>query len=92
MSMNMTHEPASQKFVAVIDGHESVVDYRLSGDTMTITHTGVPSELRGRGIAGKLTAFALDSAREEGWKVIPACSYAENFFSKHPEYADLLAG
>lgn len=90
MNMEMSHEPAAERFVAVTEGQKSVLDYELSGKTMTITHTGVPASLRGRGIAGELTAFALEEARAQGWKVIPLCSYAAHFFSTHREYADLL--
>lgn len=91
MSSKMHHEPLAHRFVAVTEGQESVVDYQLSGNTMTITHTGVPASLRGRGIAGELTTFALEAARKQGWDVVPACSYAAHFFTEHPEFADLLA-
>jgi uncharacterized protein len=91
MTLAIAHEQSAQRFVAVVEGQECVLDYRLSGSTMTITHTGVPESLGGRGIAGDLTRFALDAARKLGWKIVPACSYAEAFFKKHPEFADLLA-
>ena len=91
MDISVTHEPSSQRFVAVLDGQESVLNYRLAGDVMTITHTGVPPSLRGHGIAGKLTRRALETARERGWKVVPACTYAASFLTKHREYRDLLA-
>lgn len=91
MNIKVTHEPAAQRFVAVLEGQESVLDYRLSGSTMTITHTGVPSSLRGRGVAADLTRFALDTARAQDWKVVPACSYAQHFLSSHTEYGDLVA-
>lgn len=91
MTLEVTHEPASHRFVAVIEGQESVLDYRLTGDTMAITHTGVPPSLRGRGIAGEITRFALETAREHGWKVVPVCPYVASFVTKHPEYNELLA-
>lgn len=91
MSIEVSHEPSVQRFVAVVDGLECVVEYQLSGTTMTITHTGVPASLGGRGIAGQMTRHVLDTARANGWKVIPACSYAAGYFEKHPEYRDLLA-
>lgn len=90
MVIPVTHEPSAERFVAVVEGQESVLDYRLSDQTMTITHTGVPPSLRGRGIAADLTRFALDTARERDWKVIPACSYARTFLASHPEYSDRL--
>ncbi|HOX72049.1 MAG: GNAT family N-acetyltransferase [Dokdonella sp.] len=91
MTIAIDHQPDRQRFVALVEGYEGVLEYRLSGNTMTITHTGVPTSLAGRGIAGDLTRFALDTAKKQGWKIVPACSYAEGFFKKHPEYADLLA-
>jgi len=91
MSLEIKHEPSAQRFIAMVEGQACVLEYRLSGNTMTIRHTGVPASLGGRGIAGELTRFALATARKAGWKVVPACSYAEAFFKKHPEYADLLA-
>ena len=91
MSIDITHEPAAQRFVALVEGQECVIDYRLSGTTMTITHTGVPASLGGRGIASELARFALDQAKAQGWKVVPACSYVSAWIEKHPEYQGLLA-
>lgn len=84
------HLPDSSRFETSIDGHRCVLDYRLQGTIMTITHTGVPSAVGGRGIAGQLTQAALDTARQEGWKIVPACSYADAYFRRHPEASDLL--
>ncbi len=91
MTIEVVHQPAANRFVALVEGQECVLDYRLSGNTMTITHTGVPASLGGRGIAGQLTRYALDTARAKGWKIIPACSYAAGYFEKYPEFRDLLA-
>lgn len=75
----------------LVDDSLSVLEYTLSGSLMTITHTGVPTSLRGRGVAAGLTGFALDIARCRGWRVRPLCSYADAFIRAHPEYQDLLA-
>lgn len=91
MSIDITHEPAAQRFVALVEGQECVIDYRLSGTTMTITHTGVPASLGGRGIASELARFALEEAKAQGWRVVPACSYVSAWIEKHPEYQGLLA-
>lgn len=58
---------------------------------MTITHTGVPAEVGGRGIAGDLVRAALVAAREQAWKVVPACAYAQTWMKRHPEFEDLRA-
>ena len=91
MSLDVQHDRSAKVFVAVVDGQRCVLEYELDGNTMTITHTGVPQAVGGRGIAGDLTRAALEAARALDWKVVPACSYARQFLDKHTEYADLLA-
>lgn len=83
------HEPAAHRFVVVVDGHECELVYRLADGVMRIVHTGVPSAVGGRGIASELVRAAYDTARAQGWKVVPACSYAAVWVERHPEYADL---
>ncbi|MDN5780418.1 MAG: N-acetyltransferase [Luteimonas sp.] len=85
------HDGAGNRFTTSEDGHEGFVEYERDGDVLAITHTVVPPEIGGRGIAGKLVEAALRYARSEGLKVLPRCSYAENYMRKHPEHADLLA-
>ncbi|MEO5830153.1 MAG: GNAT family N-acetyltransferase [Rhodanobacter sp.] len=91
MSPSVQHDRVGQRFHSEVEGMPCVLDYSLAAGVMTITHTGVPAEVGGRGIAATLTRFAMDTARSEGWKIIPACSYAAAWLQRHPEYADLLA-
>jgi predicted GNAT family acetyltransferase len=91
MSRLIEHNPAQQRFEWVENGALCVLDYELRDQIMTITHTGVPEAAGGRGIAGDLTQFALDTARREGWKIIPVCSYAARYIQNHAQYQDLLA-
>jgi predicted GNAT family acetyltransferase len=72
-----------------VDDQLCELDYRLAGKVMTITHTGVPASVEGRGIASALTLAAMQTARAEGWKVVPACSYAAAWVRRHPEFADI---
>jgi predicted GNAT family acetyltransferase len=90
-ALEIRHDERNQAFMVVVDGQTCVVDYQLRDHVMTITHTGVPQAVGGRGIAGLLTRFAVDTAKEKGWKVIPACSYAERWFERNKDYAPLLA-
>ncbi|RSF04405.1 GNAT family N-acetyltransferase [Achromobacter aegrifaciens] len=89
--ISVTHDSALSRYTATVDGVLCVLDYQLQGSIMAITHTGVPSQVGGRGIAAALTKYALDAARARGWKVRPLCSYADAYIRRHPEYSDLLA-
>lgn len=84
------HDLQKHCFELKLDGHRCVLDYTLNNKVMTVTHTGVPSELGGRGLAAEITKFALDHARAQGWTVIPQCSYVAAYIKKHPEYEAIL--
>lgn len=83
------HNAAARRFEIEVEGRLSVVDYERTGDVMTLTHTLVPAELRGRGLAEKLVRTALDHARAEKLRVVPACSYVAAFIKRHAEYQSL---
>ena len=91
MSHHIQHDAAARRFTTTVDGAQGYVEYERDGDTMTITHTIVPSQIGGRGIAGELVKAALEHARAEGAKVAPRCSYADAWIRRHPEFEDLRA-
>jgi hypothetical protein len=86
----VSHHAAASRYEATVDGYLSVCEYELDGTRMIFTHTVVPPELRGRGIAEQLVRAALADARAAGRKVVPACSYVAKFIERHTEFADLL--
>lgn len=91
MPLSIEHQEDKELFSVNVDGHQAYIDYNLDAGVMCITHTMVPEEIGGRGIAGELTRFVLDTARAKSWKVIPACTYTQAYLKRHPEYEDLRA-
>lgn len=89
--VQVKHNRVEQRFEAKVDGRVCVVDYVPRDGGIALTHTYVPPELRGRGIAEKLVRAALDYARNERLRVIPECSYVQAFIQRHGEYAPLVA-
>ena len=85
------HDRAGQCLHLQLDGHRAELTYQVHSGRMVIEHTRVPEAIGGRGLAGHLVQAAFDRAREEGWKVVPACSYAQVWVERHRAYADLLA-
>lgn len=61
------------------------------GGARVAEHTLVPSEIGGRGVAAKLVEALVADAREQGFRIVPECSYVAAAFAKHPEWADLRA-
>jgi predicted GNAT family acetyltransferase len=85
--VEIDHDVAAHRFTTVVDGQQAVLDYTVAASVMTITHTGVPQPIEGRGIAATLMRKALETARAHGWRIVPACSYAAAYIAKHPEAA-----
>lgn len=88
-TLAVIHNPAESRFEIDVEGNLAVLDYVLTNNVISFTHTDVPKPIEGRGIAGKLVQRGLDYAREENLKVIPACSYVARYVERHPEYQDL---
>ena len=85
------HNTAAHRYEIDIDGHQAVAEYELDAGRQVFTHTYVPTELRGKGLAEKLVRRALEDARSEGRKVVPACSYVAVFIERNKEFQALLA-
>jgi predicted GNAT family acetyltransferase len=81
---------AASRFELDVDGAVAIAAYRRESDTITFTHTEVPTALEGQGIGGKLVQGALDLARGEGARVVAACSFVRHYIEQHPAYRDLL--
>ena len=88
--VNVRHNPAANRFEAVVDGHLAVAEYQPEGGRVVFTHTFVPSELRGRRIAEKLVRSALEWMRAEGKRIVPSCSYVAAFVRRHAEFQELV--
>ena len=89
LQLSIHHNEQSQRFETTVDCTTAYLSYQVQGDKLVYDHTIVPDAIGGRGIAAALTKHALDYAREQGKKVVPACSYVASYLQKHPEYNDL---
>jgi uncharacterized protein len=64
--------------------------YRLTGDTITFTHTEVSDDYEGQGGGSQLAREALDDSRSRNRRVVARCPFISGWIERHPEYADLL--
>lgn len=91
MDVAVERNEAASRFETIVDDVVCVLEYRLDGKVITLLHTGVPDAVGGRGIAGALNKTALDTARREGWRVVPVCAYSVTYIARHPQYEDLVS-
>ena len=87
--LDITHNPADDRFEVWIDGKLSKLDYIQEAKNFVIAHVGVYPEHRGQGVAGKIVEAALQYARENGLRVIPMCSYAAAYIRRNPHHMEL---
>lgn len=89
--VTVTDNPEQGRYEARIgDQPAGYSEYERVGNLVAFTHTVVPPEFGGRGIASAMAAYSLQDAREKGLTVRPVCSFYVTYLEKHPEYADLL--
>lgn len=89
---SLRRDETARRYVAELeDDTVAVLDYQVDGDRIAFTHTGTPPRHRGRGIAGRLTRFALEDAVARQLKIAPFCSFTAAFIRENPEFAPHLA-
>ena len=86
--MNVRHNEAQSRYELDTEHGIAIAVYSVRGDQAVFTHTEVPREDVGRGIATQLVRAALDDTRRRGLKIVPACSFVVAFVRRHPEYDD----
>ncbi len=91
MSGEVTDNQAESRFELRADGSLAELLYRLNGRRLVLIHTGVPSELEGRGYGGRLVAAAINRAAREDLTLVPLCPFARSWLERHPDRAAQVA-
>jgi uncharacterized protein len=72
------------------DGLVAELTYRRRADRLVLVHTGVPEELGGRGLGGKLVQAAIGKARDERLTIVPLCPFARSWLQRHQDQANTV--
>ncbi len=64
-------------------------DFADRGDQRVFYHTVTDPEFGGRGLATILVENALNATRDEGKRIVSACSMVTTVLKKHPEFDDI---
>ncbi len=79
------------RFELEADGVMAILNYRVGDGVITLIYTETPPQARGRGLASRLVAGALEAIRARGLKIVPRCSFVRAYLGKHSEFRDLVA-
>ncbi|SFI82313.1 GNAT family N-acetyltransferase [Caulobacter sp. UNC279MFTsu5.1] len=83
MTDAFSHNPAKSRYELKVDGRLAFADYQRSGHRLVIPHVEADPALRGAGAAGRLMKYVADTARSEGMKIVPLCSYASAWLRRN---------
>jgi len=90
MSYDIRNNEQESRFETIVDGHTAFTMYDLEDpNRIVFTHTEVPQELAGRGIAQLLVRTALEHARDRKLTVVPQCAYVAKFIERNAEFEEL---
>ena len=65
--------------------------YRVIDEqTVELQHTIISEGFSRRGFARTLVTTALDQIRDEGVRIVPTCSYVQDYLERFPQYVDLV--
>jgi len=87
----LIHNKEKHQYEYHIEGYTAQLIYEEKAGVLDLTHTLVPKELGGRGIAGALVKDVFADIQAKGLKIRSACSYIDAYIEKHPEYKELEA-
>lgn len=92
VDLEIRDNPEASRYETRIGDQIAFAEYMLTGPNITFTHTEVPVELEGQGIASALARFALEDVRTRGLAVIPLCPFISAYIRRHREYQPLVFG
>lgn len=87
----MEYKMTKNKIYFENEAGEEIAYVLLKGeDVWCLESTFVRDDQRGKKLAEKIVAAAVEQARIQGKKIRPVCSYAVKQFEIKPEYEDVL--
>jgi uncharacterized protein len=81
---DISDNAAQSRLELTVDGHVASLEYERTPNTLTLVHTEVPAEIRGRHIGERLVDAALAIGRSEGRRIVVICPFARAYMRRHP--------
>lgn len=92
MATEFSNETDANRYAMRVDGAlVGILDYRILGESISLTRAFTVPAHRGKGYAAQLVAYAVDDIeRTTSLRIVPMCWYAADWFEAHPERSGLL--
>ena len=90
--LEVKNNTEANRFEIQLGDQLAMAEYMIAGKNIIFSHTEVPPEYEGKGVANKLAKVALDYARDEGYRVQALCPFIALYVRKHEEYQSITWG
>jgi len=80
----------SKRYEFHIKGHIPRIEYIKAQDKIYLTHTEVPKELEGNGIATNLVKSVLEDIKQKELTLVPMCPFVAMYIKRYPEWKSLV--
>ena len=92
-ALEVINNEAEKRFEAKLpDGQYAFVEYMRAKKNIIFTHTEVPREYEGMGIANRLAYVVMEYAKDNGLMVQALCPFVKLYVTKHKEYHAITWG
>lgn len=82
---------AEKQYEFRIEGYTPRIEYiKSQNGEIYLTHTEVPVQLEGRGIASSLAEAVLADIERQGLRLVPLCPFVAGYIKKNPEWKRLV--
>jgi hypothetical protein len=90
MNQSIIHNPSKNRFEYRTEDAVAFCEYAVVGNVWYFNHTLVPDSMRGQGVAARLVETALQYVDAQHGRVVPKCSYVDDYIKKKPKFAHLV--
>ena len=91
LNLELIKNETAHRFEMKVGEYMGFIEYKQSGDKMTLVHTEVQPELEGKGAATAVIEKTLDYIEKNNLKLIPLCPFVVAYIKRHPEWERLVA-
>ena len=81
---------SAKQYELEVEGLKPRIEYIKAQDKIYLTHTEVPKQLEGKGIASLLVKEVLKDIKEKNLTLVPLCPFVALYIKRHPEWKELV--
>lgn len=86
----VTNNREKHQFEIHLGTELGLLTYQEHEGKIELVHTEVPKSYQGKGYANQLAKAALEYAKQNQLKVIPACRFVRAYLKRHPDVAHVI--